>query len=361
MHNTILYLDDERENLNAFRFAFLREYHVLLANNSREAEDLLQKEPVKVIITDQRMPDENGTEFVKRIKAQYPSVVFILLTAYADIDVVIEAVNLGNIYRYVSKPWDKNEMKLTLENAIEKYELQSQNKLLIQQLQEQNELLKRNNLKLSEAKKKIEESEQEKNNLLNALNHATLVSITDLNGVIVYVNPAFCLVCGYSPEELIGQTHQPVNSGFHPKDYWAAMWKTIKRGEIWRGEVKNITKNGDYYWVDTVITPIRNQKGAIYQYMSIRYLITEKKELYEQREKLLEDLKEYAFQTSHNIRGPVARLLGLTQLLLQYENEPEETRQMIRWIGQTTQEMDQIIWKMNDILSRSDYSGRESN
>lgn len=118
----------------------------------------------------------------------------------------------------------------------------------------------------------------------SAVDEAAIVSITDTKGIILYANAKFSEISQYSKEELIGKTHQIVNSGYHSRNFFAEMWETITQGQPWRGEIRNKAKDGSFYWVDTVITPICDREGRIFQYLSIRNLITDKKE---NEEKLL--------------------------------------------------------------------------
>lgn len=111
-----------------------------------------------------------------------------------------------------------------------------------------------------------------------AVNEAAIVSITDLDGTIAYVNKKFVEISKYSYEELVGQNHRIINSGHHSSKFFKLMWKTISSGKVWRGEIKNKTKDGNFYWVDTVITPVFDQHGNLIQYFSIRNLITLQKE-----------------------------------------------------------------------------------
>ncbi|MTI39598.1 PAS domain-containing protein [Fulvivirga lutimaris] len=115
--------------------------------------------------------------------------------------------------------------------------------------------------------------------ITKALEASALVSITDIKGTIIHVNEDFCKVSQYSEEELVGNSHSIINSGHHPKTFWTDMWKTVLKGKTWRAEVKNKAKDGSYYWVDTVINPVYNVEGKIETLLSIRYLITERKEL----------------------------------------------------------------------------------
>ncbi len=111
-----------------------------------------------------------------------------------------------------------------------------------------------------------------------ALNQSAIVSITDTKGIINYSNPNFCRISKYSEEELIGSNHNIINSGYHSRSFWVNMWRTISKGEVWQGEIKNKAKDGSYYWVTTFIIPFKDEDGDIQQFMAIRYEITERKE-----------------------------------------------------------------------------------
>lgn len=126
----------------------------------------------------------------------------------------------------------------------------------------------------------------------NAINNGSLVSIADKEGRIVFVNDLFCQYSQYTRQELIGQDHRIINSGYHSASFFADMWKTIKAGTTWRGEIRNKAKNGFVYWVDSVISPVFNDKREIIQFLSIRNLITDKKDMMIALEKSERMLKE---------------------------------------------------------------------
>ena len=110
-----------------------------------------------------------------------------------------------------------------------------------------------------------------------AFNESVIVAITDAKGKILSVNNQFCEISKYSPEELIGQDHRIVNSGYHSPAFFKNLWKTISSGEIWHGEICNRAKDGSLYWVKTVIVPFMNDCGKPEQYIAIRTDITEQK------------------------------------------------------------------------------------
>jgi PAS domain S-box-containing protein len=137
-----------------------------------------------------------------------------------------------------------------------------------------------------------------------ALDESSIVAITNQKGIITYVNDNFCKISKYSAQELIGQDHRIVNSGYHSKEFIKDIWTTIAQGKVWRGEIKNKAKDGTLYWVDTTIVPFLNESKKPYQYVAIRADITQRKQAEEdlrQSESRLKEAQAIAHSSSWEI------------------------------------------------------------
>lgn len=135
----------------------------------------------------------------------------------------------------------------------------------------------------------------EMNSFEKGLEQFSIVARTDSRGRIIYANEEFCRLSKYTEEELLGKDHRIVNSGHHPKEFFKEMWDTILDGKNWRGVVKNKAKDGTFYWVDTIIIPIRNTKGVLLEILSFRFNITAAQELREENLKLRKEVELLRF------------------------------------------------------------------
>lgn len=159
--------------------------------------------------------------------------------------------------------------------------------------------------------------------LREAVDEHAIVAVTDRQGRIVFVNDRFCSISGYSREELLGQTHRIINSGKHPPEFFARMWKTISAGQVWKGTIENRAKKGSHYFVATTIVPVPGADGKPEQYIAVRTDITEQKSRTEQLGLLSRELKAknrdleiLIHAASHDLRTPLVNVLGFAAITM---------------------------------------------
>lgn len=132
----ILYVDDEEHNLISFSATFRREYQIYTATNGNDALEIMRKNDIQLVITDQRMPEMTGIQLLEKLSPEFPHTIRMILTGFSDIEVIIEAINSGKVFRYITKPWDENELRMTIENAKQLFNLQTRNRSLMTELQQ---------------------------------------------------------------------------------------------------------------------------------------------------------------------------------------------------------------------------------
>jgi len=176
----------------------------------------------------------------------------------------------------------------------------------------------------------------------HALDESSILVITDQDGIIRKVNDNFCKITKYTREELIGQDHRIINAGYHTKEFIGDLWKTINNGKIWRGEIKNIAKDGSYFWLDTTIVPFMNEQGRPYQFVAIRSDITHRKELEEEK-------SEFNYNLQKRVEEKTKEVI--------------EKEQQYRFLLQNMREGIQVIsydWRYlfvnNSVVEQSKYS-----
>ena len=207
-------------------------------------------------------------------------------------------------------------------------------------------------LNLSRSPDALERSLKELADIKFALDQSTIVAITDQRGIINFVNDQFCRISKYSRDELIGQDHRIINSGFHPKDFIRGLWTTIASGKVWKGELRNRAKDQSIYWVDTTIVPFLNPDGRPYQYVAIRHDITQRKlaeaQVLEQAVQLqraaqLSFVGELAAGLAHEIKNPLAGIQGVVDILIRRRDKNDPEREALEGMRHEVTRIDNTV------------------
>jgi class 3 adenylate cyclase len=211
----LLYVDDEEHNLISFEATFRREYRVFTARTAEEGLMTMRTNEIKLVITDQRMPEMTGIEFLEKIIPEFPNTIRMILTGFSDVGVIIEAINSGRVFRYITKPWDENELRMTIENAKQVFQLQSSNRELMDSL-----------------KQKVEEQEQTLKLFVKYVPEQVVKKSLEssqssiFEGELRTVAVLFCDIRGFTPmsEELA-----PNEVVSFLNDYYAIMTEVVKQ------------------------------------------------------------------------------------------------------------------------------------
>ncbi|WP_177244206.1 sensor histidine kinase [Cohnella sp. OV330] len=186
-----------------------------------------------------------------------------------------------------------------------------------------------------------------------ALDESAIVAITDRRGKIRYVNEKFCEISGYNRGELIGKDHRLVNSGHHGKTFMKELWATISSGRVWRGEIKNRSKSGREYWVDTTIVPFADGDGQPYQYLAIRHEVTRLKETEAELQSMLAQMmqiqEEERRRFSRDLHDGIGQSLFFFKITIDRllaEREDEGLTMLGQQVSQLMSEVRGLAWEL---------------
>ncbi len=261
----VLYVEDDRRTRESM-MEMLEEFFERITEvaDGKSGVRLFEIEPFDLIITDIRMPKMDGLQMIKKIRELDHDIPVLIVSAYNEPKFFKESIKL-DVEGYLLKPVDRKQFAEVMQKIIKKSRLKEEiekNLNLLQQYQE-------------------------------VVDVGSIVSKTDPNGIITYVNEAFCKISEYSKEELIGKSHNIIRHPDNPSEIYRQMWKTIKEKKmIWQGVLKNRTKKGKFYYVQTTIKPILNKNGKILEYIALRNNITDIMNPRRQLDDLIESCQE---------------------------------------------------------------------
>jgi PAS domain S-box-containing protein len=343
---TILVVDDELANLEALTRVLEENYNIIKAKDGFEALNILKNDPdsakINLIISDQRMPGMTGVEFLKQTISMVPNAIRIILTGFMDVNDIIDAINEGNIYKFLLKPLEPTDLLISVKRALEAYELEAKNVKLIEQLKDMNENLKK--------------SKEYLNTIFNSVNDA--IFIHDNYGNIIEVNHTATSIYGYTYEELIGMNVKDTiseNSPYKIKDKVMEINDEKADNDPLIVEAIAKDKNNREFWVESNTRITRFNEEIIF-IATVRD-ITERKnsELQSQKEAFeLERLRtEFFANISHELRTPLNIILGVTQIAnrdIQDEEKTIDKRKFINNINVQRQNCFRLLRLINNLI-----------
>jgi diguanylate cyclase (GGDEF)-like protein/PAS domain S-box-containing protein len=266
--NLVLLTIDDEESIRSSVAAFFEDsdFTVLQACDGHEGIEMVKSMRPDVVITDLRMPIVDGMEVIDAVTQFDDNLPIIVLSGTGILTDAIDALRRG-AWDYLAKPVvDLAELELIVARCVDRARLVRENRNYHDNLEL---LVKQRTVELRKLSTAVEQS-------------ANSVVITDINGIIEYVNPKFTEVSGYSREEAIGQNPRILKSDKQPDSYYVDMWNTLSSGREWRGEFCNKSKEGHEYWELTSIAPIKDENGIITNYVAIKEDISGRKHHEEQ-------------------------------------------------------------------------------
>jgi PAS domain S-box-containing protein len=280
-----------------------------VAGSVAEARELLNRNVYDAVVTDYALGD--GTAFDVIDLARGIPLVF--TTGAGDEEVAVRAMKSG-ADDYLVKDHERAYLKklpVTIENAIRRHRAEEQVR------------------KLTRA---VEQS-------------PASVVITDTEGRIEYVNPKFTSLTGYSSDEVLGENPRILKSGEHPREFYEGLWTTILAGREWRGELHNRKKNGELFWELSSVSPVRDREGNITHFVAVKEDVTERKQLEEERERLISELDAFSHTVAHDLKNPLSAVLGFAELLTAKDVElsQKDVRESLQAIHQSARKMNSII------------------
>jgi two-component system NtrC family sensor kinase len=312
--HTLLIVDDEKPIVDSLYGLFRREYQVFTGISAEEGLEVIRREKVDVVLSDQRMSPVDGTEFLVKVKELSPDTIRILVTGYADIEAVIRAVNLGHIYGYITKPWKPDELEGLVKNAVSQLELIHDNRRLTAELRQANTGLEK---KIADRTRELEDLEGYKESIISNLQSGLLVC--DSDGRITSLNPAG----GKILEIEDTQSWKGRHVGDHERlRYFAdATDRTLSEGNLAYQEISIPLASGDTQYIGYGTSQMRAADGKVRGVIVIFRDTTEKRKFEEQivQTEKLSAIGELAGGVAHEINNPLGVILGFTQLLLKQE------------------------------------------
>lgn len=341
----VLFVDDEEGNLKAFKASFRRDMDVLLANSGSEALELLAKEEVHVIVSDQRMPGMTGSEFLSIARDRYPRAMRMLLTGYADLEAVIAAVNEGGIYAYATKPWDENDLKLRIAQAFELYQLRYERERLLNRYAQ-----------VFEAS-------------------GDPIVIVDHRGQILEANQACSRLLGVGRSSLLEKRFTDYLED--PRTLVRSLKENRNGNEFTNVDITLRSPSGSLIDCLMTATYLGKQNGRRDVFQAIIKDVTDRKQEEKRLQKLnkdldkrvavrtsqlletLEDLGAFSYSVAHDLRSPLKNIVALTDLMHSSISQEPALQECLEYADRINRGATHMIQLVDDLLRFSQTNSRQ--
>lgn len=312
---SILYVEDD-DNIAFTLINYLSKFFkkIVHAKNGEEGLTKYQNEDFDIIISDINMPKMSGLEMAEKVKEIDEEQNIIIISAYSEIEKFMYSIKIG-IDGYILKPVDYQDINNLLLKTVKKIKIKKEHKKLESRQKELLAELSRDNNQLKQ--------------FSNVIDKISIVSKTDLDGNITYVNDFFIDISGYTKEELIGQPHNIIRHQDMSKSFFQELWQDIQDGEIWEGTIKNKSKSDSTYFVHSVIIPLLGINKKVKEYINISFLNTkEELEKREFKKKVMTNYMEFK-KTNLNAVEIISSQDGELNILKQEHEVLKETYKKI--------------------------------
>ena len=278
----ILCIDDEEMILDSLAMELEPQFpdlELTLLDQQAEAEEVVEElqaagVEIAVIVCDYIMPGRRGDQVLAALHQKIPNARTVMLTGQSSLEGVTNAINHANLFRYIAKPWSKEDLRLTLQSALDSFQQDRAIQAANQELKELNDNLE---VKVQERTHALTEANRKIQEYLDIIDDNVLISTIDSEGHILSVSKAFCRKYGFEHEQLIGE------------HYWKTLYcnldtaaveqilEQLKRGESWEGELEHVAEDGTHYWTHEIISPNSSRQSVILGFTSIFQDITDRK------------------------------------------------------------------------------------
>lgn len=324
----LMYVEDD-ESIAKTLLSYLSKFFIEVQyfKNGKVALEHYEADSFEMVITDIRMPEMDGLELSEKIKEINPNQNVIIISAYSEMDNFLKAIKIG-VDGFITKPIDYKNLNTTLFKTVSRIKAFKDNEVFDQKIKLENDKLKQ---------------------FIEVVDKVAIVSKANLEGIITHVNEFFCEVSGYSEDELIGKNHNIIRHQDMAKSVFKKLWEEISAGKTWEGTIKNKNKNGEDYFVHSIIIPMIDENKKVYEYIGIGFQTTEEEQgKREFKKRVMTNYLEFK-KTSLNAVEKISELENeLSQLKIQKESLLNSAEKAEARLKKATSQIDFMEKTMKD-------------